>query len=148
MVRLESEIQEVLAAKDTKDALQRFKNLEEQCSEKREMYQYWPLYLAGLKGQRSCNRARGFKLIMKTVKWDKQQQLDKYLPEILAVLDDEKSITVRQCIPYLRELLEVRPELRPLIIRKLEQLELSKYKESMQSLIARDIANLLEKLGD
>lgn len=141
---LEKEIQEVLAAKDTRDSLQRFKKLEARCSDSNEMYQYWPLYLAGLTGPNSCNRARGFKLLMKTVKWDEQRQLDEHLPEILAVLEDEKSITVRQCIPYLQELFDARPDVKYLVIDKLEQLELSKYKESMQSLIKRDIASLLK----
>lgn len=142
---LKKEIQEVLAAKDTKESLQRFKALEARCSDSNEMYHYWPLYLAGLTGPNSCNRARSFKLLMKTVKWDEERQLDRHLPEILAVLDDEKSITVRQYIPYLQELFEVRPDVKLLVIDKLEQLELSKYKESMQSLIKRDIGNLLKE---
>ncbi|MGG5314774.1 hypothetical protein [Enterococcus sp. AZ072] len=117
---VKKEIEEILAAKDTKDSLQRFKKLEIRCNESNEMYQYWPLYLKGLKGRNSCNRARCFKLLMKTVQWDKQQQLDGHLLEILTILDDENSITVRQCIPYLRELLNVRPDLKPLVINKME----------------------------
>ncbi|MGM0213975.1 hypothetical protein [Enterococcus sp. AZ109] len=141
---MEEEINAVLTAKDTKESLQRFRQLEARCENSNEMYQYWHLYLAGLKGKTSCNRARSFKLLMKTVKWDQQQQLDQHLTTILTILEDEKSITVRQCIPYLKELLTLRPDLEPLVLDKLVQLKLDKYKESMQCLIKRDIQNLLK----
>ncbi|MBO1305855.1 hypothetical protein JZO70_06775 [Enterococcus sp. 669A] len=140
---MEEEIKEVLASKDTKESLQRFRKLEARCVESKEMYQYWPLYLAGLQGKTSCNRARSFKLLMKTVKWDQQGQIDQHLPVILAILEDEKSIVVRQCVPYLEELLIQRPDLKTIVLEKLASLNLDKYKESMQHLIKRDIESLV-----
>lgn len=146
---MEEEIGEVLASKDTKESLQRFRKLEARCEESNEMYQYWPLYLAGLQGKTSCNRARSFKLLIKTVKWDQQGQIDQHLPAVLAVLEDEKSIVVRQCVPYLEELLIQRPDLKPTVLDKLAGLNLDKYKESMQHLIKQDIENLLAEVkGD
>ena len=70
---------------------------------------------------------------------------------ILNVLEDEKGTSVRQCLEKLSLILMYKIELTEVIKNKIKNLDLSKYKESMQSLIRKDIKYIysnLENLQD
>lgn len=137
---------QLLTAKDTKEALIAFKKLEADCLAS-------PIYVDQLKNclpvltaENACSRGRGFKFFMVNARWDEKGLIDTHLETILAVLDDPKAPIVRQCLPYLLYLAEAKPKLIPNIRKKITHLTLSQYKESMQSLIKRDIETVLKKL--
>ena len=134
---------ELLTAKDTKEAMNAFKELEEQCLSEPLYADQLEFFLPALTCERACGRGRTFKFFMINTRWDSQKVIETHLAEILAVLDDPKAPIVRQCIPYLIYLAEAKPELIPTIQEKLAALDLSQYKESMQSLIKRDTNTLL-----
>ena len=71
-----------------------------------------------------------------------EQNIDLILNE----LDDNTSTSVRQCLSKLNLILIYKPELSEKIKQKLKQLDLSKYKESMQVLIKRDIDLILKNI--
>lgn len=134
---------ELLTAKDTKEAMNTFKELEEQCLSEPLYADQLEVFLPALTCERACGRGRTFKFFMINTRWDSQKVIETHLAKILAVLDDPKAPIVRQCIPYLIYLAEAKPELIPTIQEKLTSLDLSQYKESMQSLIKRDTNTLL-----
>ncbi|MGM0169273.1 hypothetical protein IGI39_003589 [Enterococcus sp. AZ135] len=139
---------ELLTAKDTKEALAAFKKLEVECLAKPVYADKLQDFLPALTAENACGRGRVFKFFMINAHWDSQNILENHLDDILAILDDSKAPVVRQCIPYLIYLADAKPELILNIREKLENLELSQYKESMQSLITRDIAKVLLKMKD
>ena len=65
---------------------------------------------------------------------------------ILKELDDDKGTSVRQCLQKLNLILMYKIELTEIIEKKIKNIDLSKYKESMQSLIKKDIDYILEHL--
>lgn len=65
---------------------------------------------------------------------------------ILSELEDEKGTSVRQCLEKLNLILMYKIELTDIIENKIRSLDLSNYKESMQSLINKDIDYILEHL--
>lgn len=142
----EKEIAEIVFSKDTKETYEKFKKLELICNDSNELYLYYDLFLEALQSKNSCVRGRGFKLISRNAKWDEGNKINSNLAVILAVLDDEKSTVVRQCLQVLSYIGEYKKELIPAIIEKLEQVNYLKYKETMQGLIKRDIEKNLEIL--
>lgn len=136
----------LLTAKDTKEALMAFKKLEAVCLGEPIYMDKLESFLPALNAETPSGRGRAFKFFMINARWDSQNIIDTHLEEILAILDDSKAPIIRQCIPYLVYLTEAKPEMTPLIRQKLENLDLSQFKESMQSLIKRDIAKVLTEM--
>ena len=99
-----------------------------------------------LNNDKSFVRVRAFRLICSLAKWDKDNKIDNNIDFILNELDDNTSTSVRQCLDKLNLILMYKPELSDKVENKLMKLELSKYKESMQSLIKKDIDLLLENI--
>ena len=48
---------------------------------------------------------RGFRIICKLSKWDKDNNINNIIDSLLQVLDDEKPTIVRQCLSSLNNLL-------------------------------------------
>lgn len=132
----------LLTAKDTKEAMAAFKELEAECRQTPVYADQLPAFLPGLTAESSCGRGRTFKFFMVNARWDTQEVINTNLTEILAVLNDAKAPVVRQCLPYLIDLAEAKPELIQKIREKIENLDLNQYKESMRSLIERDIKKI------
>lgn len=65
---------------------------------------------------------------------------------ILKELNDDTSTSVRQCLNKLNLILIYKPDLSDKVEKKLKQLDLSKYKDSMKSLIKRDIDSILKSI--
>ena len=99
-----------------------------------------------LKNEKSFVRVREFRLICALAKWDIENKIEDNIDLILNELDDDTSTSVRQCLDKLNLLLIYKPELSNQVEKKLKQLNISKYKESMQSLIKRDIESILKNI--
>lgn len=140
-------ILDLLTAKDTKEAMSAFKGLEDTCLIEPIYADQLELFLPALSAERACGRGRTFKFFMINARWDTENVIETHLEEILAVLDDPKAPIVRQCIPYLSHLAQAKPEFIPRIQEKLASLKLDQYKESMQSLIKRDITKILTQMA-
>lgn len=85
-------------------------------------------------------------LICSIAKWDNENKINKNIDIILSELEDEKGVSVRQCLEKINLILMYKTELTDIIENKLKGLDLSKYKESMQSLIKKDVDYILEHL--
>lgn len=143
----EKEVLEILFAKDTSQALQRFRVLEFSCADSNHLYRYFDSYLHALQDKNSCVRARGFKLICHNAKWDSEGRINKNIHTILNALDDEKGTIVRQCLSVLSDIGFYKKELIPAIKKKLNQMDYFKHKESMQGLLKKDTQYVLSMLA-
>lgn len=137
---------ENLYNKDNNSAYKTLLDLEVITTESNELYNYFDFLLKMLNDERSFIRVRGFRLICCLAKWDTKNKINDNIDIILRELEDEKGTSVRQCLEKLNQILIYKIELTNIIASKLRNLELSKYKESMQSLIKNDLEHILEYL--
>lgn len=120
--------------------------LETLTTESNDLYNYFNEFLKMLSNEKTFIRVRGFRLICSLAKWDNENKINKNIDIILSELEDEKGTSVRQCLEKLNLILMYKIELTDIIENKVRNLDLSKYKESMQSLIKKDIDYILEHL--
>lgn len=136
----------LLYNKDNNIAYKTLLELEIIAAKSNELYNYFNDFLEMLNNERTFIRVRGFRLICSLAKWDKENKINKNINIILRELEDAKGISVRQCLEKLNLILMYKIELKDTIESKIVNLDLSKYKESMQSLIKKDIACILENI--
>ncbi len=120
--------------------------LETITTESNELYDYFNEFLEMLNNNKTFIRVRGFRLICCLAKWDNENKINNNINIILKELEDEKGTSVRQCLEKLKLILMYKVDLTDIIENKVRNLDLSKYKESMQSLIKKDIDYILEHL--
>lgn len=132
--------------KDNNTAYKTLLELETMATESNELYNYFNEFLEMLNNEKTFIRVRGFRLICSITKWDNENKINKNIDIILSELEDEKGVSVRQCLEKINLILMYKTELTDIIENKLKGLGLSKYKESMQSLIKKDIDYILEHL--
>lgn len=118
--------------------------LESITAESNELYSYFNLLLAMLHVEKTFIRVRRFRLICCLAKWDTENKINNNIDVILKELEDVKGTSVRQCLEKLNLILIYKNELTDIIKSKITSLNLSKYKESMQSLIKKDLECILE----
>ena len=131
---------------DNNSAYKTLLELETITTESNELYNYFNEFLKMLNNEKTFIRVRGFRLICSLAKWDNENKINKNIDIILKELEDEKGTSVRQCLEKLNLILMHKIELTDIIENKVRNLELSKYKESMQFLIKKDIDYILKYL--
>ena len=131
---------------DNNSAYKTLLELEFITTESNELYNYFNEFLKMLNNEKTFIRVRGFRLICSLAKWDNENKINKNTDIILKELEDEKGTSVRQCLEKLNLILIHKIELTDIIENKVRNLELSKYKESMQFLIKKDIDYILKHL--
>ena len=137
---------ENLYNEDNNNAYQTLLELETITTESNELYNYFNEFLKMLSNDKTFIRVRGFRLICCLAKWDIENKINNNIDVILKELEDEKGTSVRQCLEKLNLILMYKIELTDVIENKVRNLDLSKYKASMQSLIKKDIDYILEHL--
>lgn len=135
---------ENLYNEDNNIAYKTLLELETITAESNELYNYFSEVLKMLSNSKTFVRVRGFRLICCLAKWDTENKINTNIDMILSELEDEKGASVRQCLEKLSLILMYKIELTDIIENKIKNLDLSKYKESMQSLIKKDIESILE----
>ena len=131
---------------DNNSAYKTLLELETITTESNELYNYFNEFLNMLNNEKTFIRVRGFRLICSLAKWDNENKINENIDIILKELEDEKGTSVRQCLEKLNLILMHKIELTDIIENKVRNLELSKYKESMQFLIKKDIDYILKHL--
>ena len=131
---------------DNNSAYKTLLELEIITTESNELYNYFNEFLKMLNNEKTFIRVRGFRIICSLAKWDNENKINKNIDIILKELEDEKGTSVRQCLEKLNLILMHKIELTDIIENKVRNLELSKYKESMQFLIKKDIDYILKHL--
>ena len=136
----------MLYDKDDKVAYKKLLELESEVVESNELYNYFDDLILMLNNERTFVRVRAFRLICALAKWDNENKIENNFDLILKELDDNTSTSVRQCLDKLNLILIYKPNLSAKVENKLKQLDLTKYKESMQSLIKKDIDSILKNI--
>ena len=137
---------ENLYNEDNNSAYKTLLELETITTESNDLYNYFDEFLKMLNNDKTFIRVRGFRLICCLAKWDNENKINNNIDVILKELEDEKGTSVRQCLEKLNLILMYKIELTDVIDNKVRNLDLSNYKESMQSLIKKDIDYILEHL--
>ncbi|MDX9872159.1 MAG: hypothetical protein RBT41_07045 [Clostridia bacterium] len=108
-----------------------------------DVYPFWDTFRDKLKSDNSYQRSIGLMLVAENTKWDAQNRMENTIDEYLALLDDEKPITIRQCIQALGKVILSKPGLNKKIADKLISFNLMDVKETMRKSILLDILNVL-----
>lgn len=140
------EIFNILYGKETWDIWRDFQKIESSIDKSEMLYEYFDDIKKMLLDEKSHIRMRGFRIICKLSKWDRDNKTNNAIESLLNVLDDEKPTIVRQCLVSLNSLLLYKPDLSNKIESKLKNMNLSKYKDSMKPLIQKDIDCILNQL--
>lgn len=128
---------------DNKQAYQFLKILENESFHSAVVYPFFDNFVEMLSSTNSYVRTRGIILIAANAKWDRDYKIDEIIDKYLKHITDVKPITARQCIKMLPTLAKYKPDLKPDIENALHSANLTKYKESMQSLVWKDIQKCL-----
>jgi hypothetical protein len=74
-----------------------------------DVYSFWDTFRDKLKSDNSYKRSIGLMLIAENVRWDEQNRMEDTIDEYLKLLNDEKPITIRQCIQSLGKVAQFKP---------------------------------------
>lgn len=108
-----------------------------------DVYSFWDTFRDKLKSDNSYKRSIGLMLIAENVRWDEQNRMEDTIDEYLKLLNDEKPITIRQCIQSLGKVAQFKPSLNKKIAECLTSFDIMSVKETMRKPILLDIINVL-----
>ena len=134
---------EWLSLKDDNIRYQAFLLLQNRSSFFDDVYPYWDTLKSKLKSENSYQRSIGVMLIADNIKWDTENRIDDTIDDCLQLLNDEKPITIRQCIQSLGRIASYRPDLNDQIASRLVGFHLMDMKETMRKSLLLDILNVL-----
>lgn len=117
--------------------------LQNRAKDSGDLYKYWDIFIDKLKNENSYQRSIGLIMIASNVKWDKDNRFEDSFNEFCALLNDEKPITVRQCIQSFELIVPYKPQLCPEIAETLMGVDILNAKETMRKLFLLDIIDIL-----
>lgn len=138
-----SQLIERLALKDDNIRYQAFLLLQNRSLFFDDVYPYWDIFQRKLKSDNSFQRSIGLMLLAENVKWDVENKMEDTIDEYLELLNDEKPITIRQCIQSLGKIAPYKPGLNDKIAGRLILFNLIAVKETMRKSVLLDILNVL-----
>lgn len=142
-----SSLIEKLYSIDNKSAYLALQALEAESTKTNQVYPFFDQFTEMIKESNSYIRTRGLVLIAANAKWDTNHKIDEIIDEFLAHITDEKPITARQCIMLLPHIASCRPDLVQDIKTALLTANITRYRDSMQPLVRKDISNALKEIG-
>lgn len=137
------QLAQLLSEKDDKIRYQALLLLQHRSEYNNDVYNLWNIFYEKLKDKNSYQRSIGLMLIAENAKWDKDNKLDNIIDDYLFVLNDEKPITVRQCIQALSKIVPYKRQLHQKMANELMSIKISDIKETMRKLILIDILGIL-----
>ena len=135
-----------LTAKDNKYACAFADKIISESQETDEWYEYFDDFASLLNHPKSFVRNRMLYILAANAQWDEENRFDLIIADFLAHITDEKPITARKCIKALAQVGSAKPQYVPVILSRLRNADLSKYKDSMRPLIEKDIAETEKRL--
>jgi thioester reductase-like protein len=134
---------QALYEKDTKETYQVLLELEKLSEENNSLYHHTDEFFEMIHSEKYVMRVRGYRLLCKQAKWDTENKFANMIDKILLEVEDEKQTAIRQKLKALEDVAKHKKELHQKIKQKITSIDCSKYRETMQSLIEKDIKNLL-----
>jgi hypothetical protein len=135
-----------LSEKDDKIRYQAFLLLQNRSIYYDDVYPFWEKFAVKLKSDNSYQRSIGLMLIAENVKWDKDDKFNDIKDEYYTIFNDEKPITVRQCIQSLSKIVPYKNHLHMEIANKIMSINITEIKETMRKLILIDILSILSMI--
>ena len=129
---------------DNKIAYNTLKELAKLSEQNNDVYKYFDTFVEMLDNENSYIRTRGIILISNNARWDCDNKINKIIDKFLLHIEDDKPITSRQCIKSLENIIKYKKELIPIVKEKLLAINYLKYEDSMQSLIFKDVEEILK----
>ena len=110
------------------------------------VYECFDELVCMLDAKSSYERTRGFLLIAANARWDDAGRIEAATDQLIGLLHDERPTVVRQCVQAAPLLADGCPHLAERLVVALEAVDPGAYRDSMQSLVARDVAEALAVL--
>ena len=133
-----------LRDRDNQQAYACLQKLLERSEQSDEVYAFFDALMKLTRVEHSYQRTRGILLIAANARWDRENQLDEHIDELLQRLPEGKPIEARQWIRAVGQIAAAKPDLAEDIAQALCSLNTYRYPGSMQKLIREDIAVALE----
>ncbi len=105
------------------------------------------IFLDKLSSTNSYQRSLGIMLMAENARWDDAGRLDKDIDLYLSFCDDEKPITVRQCVQSLSKIVPWKKKLCRRVADKLMAIDISQRKETQRKILLMDIINVLVEIN-
>ncbi|MEA4938466.1 MAG: hypothetical protein VB091_02625 [Christensenella sp.] len=134
---------DLLAEKNDKIRYGAFQLLNERSMSHADVFPCWDVFAAKLASDNSYQRSIGVMLLAANARWDEESKTAAVLDAFLAILQDEKPITVRQCIQSLLLIVPYHRGLAKTIAERLLSLSLLELRDTMRKLILLDIVDVL-----
>ncbi|MCY6958394.1 SufBD protein [Clostridium brassicae] len=141
-----TELVTALYSKDNKIAYKCLKLLEAESENSNSVYEFFDRFVEMMEDNNSYIRTRGLILIAANAKWDIDNKIDEIIDNYLKHVLDVKPITARQCIKSLPNIAKHKRDLVACITEALLKADTEIYKDSMQTLVYKDIRSTLEKI--
>lgn len=138
----------MLEDKDNSTAFEALKKLEEISEDENILYPYIDKFIEMIQSDKYVIRVRGFRLFCKQAKWDVDGIINKNIKATLTILNDPKPTAVRQALSALKSVVPYKRELNNLIKEKILAIDYYQYKDTMHSLIAKDIKELIDVIEE
>ena len=138
---------EILKDKDCNKAYAYTREICAESTYSDQYYQYFDDLLSLLKEENSYYKTRGIMIIASLSKWDREGKVARSTPQILTLLEDKKSVVVRKCIEALKEIVKNCPEIKSSVLKAVERIDITRFKDSMSPLIKKDIDDLYNTLN-
>lgn len=133
----------MLEEKDTSQAFEALKALEEISDGANVLYPYLDRFVEMVSSEKYVIRVRGFRLFCKQARWDVNNKVDENIDAVLVILNDDKPTAVRQALAALQDVVRHKKALIDTVRNKAMAIDYRRYKDTMHSLILRDIEKLL-----
>lgn len=134
----------MLENKDTSAAYKALQELEKISDETGAIYGYIEKFVGMISSEKYVIRVRGFRLFCKQARWDREFIIDENFDAALHILSDEKPTAVRQALAALSDIVRYKPDLREVVKKAVSDINYLRYKDTMHSLIAKDIQGVLD----
>jgi hypothetical protein len=111
-----------------------------------DVYPYWDVFVEKLDSANSYQRSLGLMLIAVNARWDQEGKFEAIVDRYLSFCDDEKPVTVRQCIQSLEKIVPYKGGCLPTIVDKLVAIDLMERKETQRKILLLDILRVLSMI--
>ncbi|MCW3995827.1 MAG: hypothetical protein NWE98_06730 [Candidatus Bathyarchaeota archaeon] len=134
---------EVLEEKDEKARYHAFLLLQAKSQASPLVYAHWDTLEKKLDSPNATQRSLGLMLLSENVRWDSEGKFSRAIDGYLDHCTDERFVTARQAIQGLANIIRATNMYNSKIKQRVASLSFEKYKETQQSLLRRDAANIL-----
>ncbi|MHB8807611.1 MAG: hypothetical protein ACYC59_08525 [Anaerolineaceae bacterium] len=132
-----------LSEKDDNFRYKCFLLLIERSEKYQDVYPFWDIFVQKLHDSNSYQRNIGLRMIANNVRWDEQGKFDAICDLYLSCCDDEKPVTVRQCIQGLCQIVPFNTRCHSKVTQKLLSIDIAQRKETQRKILLLDIISVL-----